>query len=206
VWDHYNMCGTIHCSKYLCLLKRAVNITVGWFLIYEITVVFLIIREHTHRKHTANSVQVCQFVASYNQLQLMSILINNMMKSLMKCGTSYNSSQKICKICALSSVWYNVISKHRMVMLSVILVTNCEYIRHLKAHYQIDSDVCDICWYASMCKCMIVSRTETYYWHTYVSVRILKRSYTWKMMLKKTEYHAPEWDLCVWGILYCDFS
>jgi len=48
-------------------------------------------------------------------------------------------------------------------MLSVALVTNCEYIRHFKAHYQIESDVCDISWNASMCKYMIVSRTEAYY-------------------------------------------
>jgi len=85
--------------------------------------------------------QVYQFVAAYNQLQLMSILVINMMKSLMKCGTSYNRSPERCKICAKSSVWHHAISKHRMVMLSVMLVTNCEYIRHLKAHYPIESDV-----------------------------------------------------------------
>lgn len=102
VWDHY--------SKYLCLLKRAVNIIVCRLLVYEITAVFLI-RGLTDRKQTANSVQVYQFFAAYNQLQLMSILINNMTKSLMKCGTSYNSSPERCKICARSSVWYRVISK-----------------------------------------------------------------------------------------------
>jgi len=58
------------------------------------------IRGLTDRKHTTNSVQVYKFVAAYNQLQLMSILINNMMKSLMKCNTSYNSSSERCKICA----------------------------------------------------------------------------------------------------------
>jgi hypothetical protein len=115
VWEHY--------SKYLCLLKRAVNITVCWFLIYEITAVFLI-RTPTDHKHTVNSVQVYQFVAAYNQLQLISILINNMMKSLITCGTSYDSSPERWKICAKSSVWYLVISKHRIVMLSVMYVTS----------------------------------------------------------------------------------
>jgi hypothetical protein len=141
VWEHY--------SKYWCLLKRAVNITV--FLVYEITAVFLI-RTLTDRKHTANSVQVYQFVAAYNQLQLISILINNMMKSLITCGTSYDSSPERWKICAKSSVWYHVISKNRIVMLSVMLVTNSEYIIHFKVHYQIESGVCDICWYASLYK------------------------------------------------------
>jgi len=100
-------------------------------------------------------VQVYKFVAAYNQLQLMSVLVNNMMKSLMKCGTSYDSSPERCKICANSSVWYHVISKHRIVMLSVMLVTNSECIRHFNVHYQIESDIYDICWYASMCKCTI---------------------------------------------------